>query len=237
MIKEALQYIVGLGKNEIEELHGQTYSTTQLHNVPEATTSAIQVSSLGGMVDYLKSKFDGERNLVVHVVSPTKVVCFDTLNRDKRRNTYIVADAFTPDFQFDRFYDAENFNIQLQSSFKDDVDTDRSDVLRVVGNIKEDEVRNYGDNGVAQSVTAKSGVTSVEDVHVPNPVVLKPYRTFVEIEQPASEFVFRMQSGPRCALFEADGGAWKLEAIENISKHLVSSLAEEVKSGSIVILS
>jgi hypothetical protein len=236
MIKEALQYIVGLGKNEIKELNGQTYSTTQLYSVEEATASAINVQSLSGMVDYLKSKFDGERNLVVHVVSPTKVVCFDTLNQDKHRNKYIIAEAFTPDFRFDRWYDAENFNIQLQSSFKDDINTDRSDVLRVVGNIKEDEVRNYGDNGISQSVTAKSGVANVEDVHVPNPVYLKPYRTFVEVDQPASEFVLRMQSGPQCALFEADGGAWKLEAMDNISGYLEKALLEEVESGSIVIL-
>jgi hypothetical protein len=58
-------------------------------------------------------------------------------------------------------------------------------------------------------------------------VELRPYRTFREIEQPASKFVLRVKRGgegqkPGCALFEADGGFWKLEAIENIRKYIAS---------------
>jgi len=62
-------------------------------------------------------------------------------------------------------------------------------------------------------------------------VVLRPYRTFLEIEQPASAFVFRLRRGregelPTCALFEADGGRWKLEAIERIRDYLKEQLSE-----------
>ena len=56
----------------------------------------------------------------------------------------------------------------------------------------------------------------MEDVLVPNPVKLQPFRTFHEISQPEIAFVFRMknsQSGVSCALFEADGGAWKFNAV------------------------
>lgn len=65
---------------------------------------------------------------------------------------------------------------------------------------------------------------------VPNPVKLKPYRTFLEVDQPVSEFIFRMKQdkydGVLCALFEADGGAWKMEATERIKKYLESELKE-----------
>ena len=41
--------------------------------------------------------------------------------------------------------------------------------------------------------------------------------------QPESQFVFRMKEdkydGVQCALFEADGGAWKLKAMENIKEY------------------
>lgn len=55
--------------------------------------------------------------------------------------------------------------------------------------------------------------------------MLRPYRTFREVEQPASRFVLRLQSGqgdgmPKAALFEADGGAWRLTAIEAIARWL-----------------
>ena len=35
------------------------------------------------------------------------------------------------------------------------------------------------------------------DVIVPNPVKLRPYRTFAEIEQPESSYVFRIKDGDR----------------------------------------
>ncbi len=61
---------------------------------------------------------------------------------------------------------------------------------------------------------------------VPNPVILAPYRTFPEIEQVESKFIFRMQEGPNAALYEADGGAWKNEAMRRIKEYLVENLKE-----------
>jgi len=64
----------------------------------------------------------------------------------------------------------------------------------------------------------------VSDVLVPNPVVLAPFRTFPEVIQPESKFIFRMQSGPQAALFEADGGAWRNEAMGRIKTYLEEQL-------------
>lgn len=49
-----------------------------------------------------------------------------------------------------------------------------------------------------------------------------------EVEQPVSDFIFRMNqsSGVSCAIFEADGGAWKNAAMNNICKYLKESLPE-----------
>ncbi len=49
----------------------------------------------------------------------------------------------------------------------------------------------------------------------------------VEVEQPESKFVFRMRKGvdgPEAALFEADGGAWKIEAMKRIKEYLEGQL-------------
>ncbi len=50
------------------------------------------------------------------------------------------------------------------------------------------------------------------------------------MDQPESAFVFRMRDdgrdGVQCAIFEADGGAWKNEAMENIRAYLQDELAE-----------
>ena len=85
-------------------------------------------------------------------------------------------------------------------------------------------------------VTAKSMVPDFVfnhlkgDAIVPNPVRLRPYRTFLEVEQPASEFVFRMKQdkydGITCAIFEADGGAWKVAAMKAIKDYMQFELED-----------
>ena len=85
-------------------------------------------------------------------------------------------------------------------------------------------------------VKDEKGVASADDVIVPNPVELAPYRTFLEVEQPSSSFIFRMKNGPRGAIFEADGGAWRNQAILNIKEYLTKELAGEIESGRITII-
>lgn len=234
MIKEALQYLISLGNNEVFYENGQIYSTNRPFLLEEPIAKNIEVRSLSGLVEYLTSNFDTDDKLMVHVESPTEVVAFTDLNGDRSRETLIKATAMLPSFGFDRWYDAEDFNIKLQSAFVKN--EDRDIMLKVVGNIKEENVRQIGDDGVSQAVQAKVGVATVATVQVPNPVVLAPYRTFVEVEQPESEFIFRMQNGPRCALFEADGGAWKLSAMQRIKDYLQAALEEEITVGRIVII-
>lgn len=234
MIKEAIQYIVGLGNTKIEHVDGLPYSTNKLYRIEEPVANKLKVHSLSGLVEYLKSTFDVDHKLMVHVESPTEVNVFSKLNYDRNREYLIKADAMVPQFQFEKWYDPESFIIKLQSVFVKN--EDRDVMLRVVGNITEEDVRTVGDNGYSQTVTAKVGVATVGQAEVPNPVYLSPYRTFVEVQQPESPFVFRMKNGPVCALFEADGGAWQLEAIGNVKSYLADALAAEIEKGQIVII-
>jgi len=227
MIKQALEYLVNLGQVKQLEIDGQTYSTEKLHHVMLPKATALNVNSLTGLLDYIKSNFDAESfaGTLVHVVSHDEVRLISNLLKDADRETYMVARAFSPKFNFDRFYDHESFIIAIQSCFIQNEDA--ASILKVVGNIKDEAVRNYGDDGVSQQVTAKAGIANVADVRVPNPVMLAPYRTFVEVAQPVSKFVFRMRTGnrePECALFEADGGAWRLEAMQRVKKYLEQQL-------------
>ena len=220
MIKEALQYLIGLGKNEIAEINGQKYTTCNITHVKQPVPSAIEISTLTGLVDYIKSSIDkhASEKLLIHVASPTMVYACSGLKTDVNRDYYLNCFALIPKIPFDIFHDVEKFNILLQSCFIGNDDTEA--VLKVIGNIKEENVRQACDDGISQVVTAKVGIARVSDVTVPNPVVLRPYRTFTEVEQPESKFVFRMQDGPKAALFEADGGEWKGKAMLNIKEYL-----------------
>lgn len=235
MLKTFAQYIVGLKREEIVEAAGKTFSTSGLNRLDrEEGVEAINLRSLSGLVDYIKSNFDHERELMVHVVSPTNVVVFDALNDDHDRREYLSATAMLPRITFERFVSRESFNIMLQSCFVKDAE--RDNVLEFVGSLVEDNSITQEDDGISQSAVVKSGVATVGKGKIPNPVTLKPFRTFVEITQPASEFVLRLSEGLEVGLFEADGGAWEINAMHSIKKHLNEELAELVEKGKVIIV-
>ncbi|MDU2755649.1 MAG: hypothetical protein E7C22_11590 [Clostridium sp.] len=226
--QEALEYLVNLGeeKDPIVMLDQGTFTKASLSRVKEAKASVLTVSTLTGLVDYIKSDLDKlPEKLLIQVISPRKVALYSPLNADREREQYISAEAILPDnVVYDRFIGTEQFNIMLQSAFVD-VGT-KSALLKYTGLIQDEAVKTTGDDGVSQQVTVKTGVASVGQAIVPNPVELAPYRTFPEVEQPISKFIFRMQEGPRAALYEADGGAWRNKAILSINEYLQEELKE-----------
>ena len=133
--------------------------------------------------------------------------------------------------------DQERFLIELQANF---IESDDLTVLKqVAGNIESGTTANYDDDGVSQKTTIKSGIANKTDVIVPNPVKLRPYRTFAEIEQPQSSYVFRIQDsdrGPSFKLVEADGGLWKNATMKKIKEYLAYELAEELEKYHITII-
>lgn len=224
--REALEYLVNLGekKEPIIELDQGTFSRVSLNRVTEPVASKLTVSTLTGLVDYIKTNVDKlEGKLLIQVKSPEEVTLYSPLNADREREKYVSAEAILPNnVVYDRFLDTERFNIMFQSAFVDD--EDKSKLLKYTALITDDTVKNFGDDGISQKVTVKTGVASVSDAVVPNPVTLAPFRTFPEVEQPESKFIFRMKEGPSAALFEADGGAWRNKAILNIKAYLEKEL-------------
>lgn len=196
----------------------------------------LVIHTLKGLVDYIDSEFDrSEQALILHIKDEETISLNGELESDGGRERLVRVNAIVPHFHFDNYYDTEELNIALQSRFVQN--NDRDVLLKVIGNIKEENVRGTGDDGVSQAVTIKTGVASANDVKVPNPVTLAPYRTFVEVEQPESDFIFRMKDGPRAALFEADGGAWRNKAIKNVREFLEEHLQEDIENGRITIIS
>lgn len=230
MIQKAIQYLVSLKEAKVLQIDGKNYSTEQLHYIapefdtdPTPVVSAVSISTLTGLVDYITGKVDLlDRTLIVHVVSPTEVKVYSELRDDAKRHNYIYCQAWTPKITYGNFLEVEQFNIMLQSCFLQNEHS--AALLQVIGNIKEDNVQNTSDDGVSQKVVAKQGVSTVTEVAVPNPVILCPFRTFAEVEQPESKFVFRMQNGPKAAIFEADGGIWRLYAMQNVKTYLAEKL-------------
>lgn len=238
MIKEALQYIVGLSEAKVQDITladgtVQTYSDKPLHRLQKhipMVDKAIEMCTLKSLVDYIKGNIDSMSDkMIIQVVDPETVVLFSQLNEERYREKMVVVKARIPDFRFDTYMDQENFCINLQSKFIDDPDTDRALILKFAGTMEAGTIAEYGDDGVTQKATVKTGIASKGEAIVPNPVKLRPYRTFLEVEQPASEFIFRVKQnkydGISCAIFEADGGAWKIAATSSIKDYLQFELS------------
>jgi len=202
------------------------YSDKKLCPVLDPTPDPINLSTLESLVDYAKK--EAPANPIIHVVSPVKVRLVSCLHGDfQQRSIFAEAVCCPPSFDFGRFHMHEDFMISLQALF---VETpDRVTVMSVIGNIADENVAAFEDDGISQKVTVKSGITRRSEEKVPNPVNLAPYRTFSEVTQPVSPFILRMKQGsplPSVALFEADGGLWKLNAIQNIKDFLVGKMPD-----------
>ena len=140
------------------------------------------------------------------------------------------------EFQFDKYYDQERFLIELQANFAEN--DDLKTIMQVAGNIQAGTTASYSDDGISQKTTIKTGVQRV-DVQVPNPVKLIPYRTFAEIEQPSSLYVFRVKDdgngAPMFKLVEADNGLWKHAAMLKIKDYFECELADAYKENLTII--
>lgn len=243
--KEAIQHIQNTAIKPDERIlfeDGATWAVNNEGEIRQLTkrveglaTSPIMLHTLTSLVDYIKSNLERNDNkFYLHIESNETVSLKGLIEADGSRETLVVADAILPRFSFDYFHDSEDFLIALNSKFTNQFD--RQKLVAFAGNVKEDNARQTSDDGFSQKTTVKRGISQAGEEIVPNPVSLAPYRTFAEISQPESEFVFRMKDGPRFALFEADGGAWKNQAIYNINSFLEEQLEKEIKSKRITIL-
>lgn len=229
-LKELVQYGNELAAPNFEDYGNIHYSDKKMYALDYCQrAAAIEMSTLTGLVDYIKSQIDESTDkMLVQVISPTEVKLISALDDDRKRETLVDVTACIPEFPYGRYMDNETFLIALQSKFIPGEDRDL--LLKFAGTVENGSVSQYSDDGITQKATIKKGIASKGDALVPNPVNLRPFRTFIEVEQPISSFVFRMRQdrddGVECAIFEADGGAWKNAAMKNIKKYLQFELGE-----------
>jgi hypothetical protein len=239
MIRAALEFLNGLKPVALHEIDGKQFSTEQLVKVPtefsKPIVPAIEINSLTGIVDFINENVDKIKldETVIHVENYDSVHLISKTFGDKfQRHSYISAGikhVLEGGFAYGHQYEIENFIIAMQTHFVPSKTID--DILNYLACIKVTGSSEIKDTGVAQNMTVKTHVGSaqVEDRDVPNPVTLQPYRTFLELEQPESKFVFRLKGNegfPTCSIHEADSGKWKLDAIKSIKLWLIE---QEIK--------
>jgi hypothetical protein len=231
MIKEALQYLVGLGAPNVSTQNDLPYTDKTLTLIAPPVCPNVPVATLSGFADAIAAMQLQECLLLVD--SPLSVRCMDIQPSEfGRREVYVIAAHDGAQFKFGQFMNPEEFAIGLRSKFvvADSVTDDLEYVLKMAANVGAGAVATAEDDGMSQKVTVTRGI-ALKGTEALKPIVsLTPWRTFPEIIQPTSRFVFRARGRgdgqvPELGLFEADGGQWKIDAANSIASWLHSNPA------------
>ena len=242
MLKAMIDRILDLAEPHVINIGCEAYTDKKLNHIPyELTASPLQVHTLTAILDYIISGCDEQeddinRKFVIHVENQKIVRLYHELNSDKVRECLLEAGIEPSRFPFGHWLNVEDFIIQMQSHFVNNWAVDA--LIKLVSNIVDESSVTTTDDGKTQQVTARSGIALVKKEEVPNPIDLAPYRTFSEIEQPESSFVFRIRKGDKgieAALFTADGNAWINDAIIGIRDWFAQEIPPELRDDVIIL--
>ncbi len=232
MLKEAIDRVLLLAQPHEVSLGALRFTDKTLVPVQAPLSAPVAVHTLTGVVELIGAgveKISHEACVVVVQTYKTVALVGKASDAWGRRQTYVTA---APDevtgFPFGKPLSAEEFAIALQAQFVPYVG-DVEYLARLASSITAEGATVSEDDGVSQKVTVRSGIALKDQVQVKRRVLLAPYRTFREVLQPASDFVFRVMTdaqGVKCALFEADGGAWRLQAMARVKAWLSERITD-----------
>lgn len=247
MIKEAIEKILDISRAEVKEINGENYVVTRggMERVKpvDYVPAAVTVHSLDAVVELIRQENDKLPSpLFVHVDRHDTVNVYSEYagksggyHHDcyKRFDLCTASCADIKPFT-DRTMEYEEALVALRSMFVQNEGTEY--LLDLLSRITDENSSQSEDNGVSQSVTVKSGIGLVKREGVKPRVPLKPFRTFLELEQPESEFLLRVLPEKQIHLREADGGMWKLEARKRIAAYFETQLAGLIGEKKVVVM-
>lgn len=221
----------------IVEFDGKHFTNGNFHILRHKDKAeTLGFNNLSSIVPILRNEIaKGEFYTPLYIVinDHQNVSVITALDSECDRERPYEVQAESCGFTFGRYYDYEEFVIALRSEFVQNEGRDQ--LLAFLRKISEINGVEVADDGVTQSVTTNSTVSGA--AMIPPIHKLAPYRTFTEVMQPESEFLFRVRKGGQFALYEADGGAWKQKARENIAEYYNEAFTDLVSEGKVIILS
>lgn len=241
LTKETIDKIENLveGKEKIVNVGGKEFSRHRYERVfSDPRPSSLGFSTLDGIPDYINTNLDSVKPEACMIVidSFEKVSIYSPVTGEKN-DRHLIAETRLADvekFQFGKFMDQESFIISFSSLFGETEDKKKIlaavSVMQVIDQMTGDDKAGTTKREASNQVICPG----LSEKDMPKTVVvLKPFRTFREIEQPASAFIFRYKSvngSPYVALIEADGGAWKIEAKKRIKDYLLKKVTSPIIS-------
>ena len=236
MDRTAIEKIVELGAPNYHEEHGYTYTDKELRVIKEPKVPTLTFHTLDGLIYALKAEYKNFNGpILIDVNDEESVTVYSAIqSTDRKREIPYRVSAELIEIPFNRKLDYETMMITLKSKF---IQTSQLlELVQLLGTITEENNAMLSDDGFTQTVVVRKGI-ALKDNKAVNPIVsLKPFRTFCEVDQPESEFLIRLSEGGYVALYETDGGAWKLQARRNVADYLKAALADLIEAGEVIVV-
>lgn len=237
MLKAMIDRIIELATPKTFEIEGRVYATHDLELIEtmKCRPKSIEVTGLDSICKLVRNESAHiGKQIFIQVKNYKEVSVFTTLDTDEERFRLYTCVADTPNVTTGSFMPYEKAVIELRSLYIPNDDHDY--LLKLISSVSSESKVTSSDNGVTQSVEAKSGIALNSMVKVKPRVALRPFRTFVEVEQPESDFLLRISDRGEIGVYPADGGVWKLEATRNIAGYFEEALKDLIESGSVVVI-
>lgn len=242
-LADAIQLILDKSRPVTVDINGASYWADThkeiKREVPEFPV--MKVNTLSGLADVIRMGVRKEHLVykspaLVRVESHELVTVHSTVEWFESgpvRHLLYMAENDNTTFHAGE-YSQEQMVIALRSMCQDGMDKEY--LLELISRIDINTGVSITDTGLTQSVVQKVGAALKDEVPIKPIIRLKPYRTFLEVNQPESEFLLRVTKSGAIQLRDADGGAWMLEARRSIKEHLEGLLKDEVSDGSVVVM-
>lgn len=239
MDKNLYEHIENNLKTQTIEVDGRQFVTRNVYEVPAKRTmpSEMQFHNLSAFIEFLHKDIEGQNEkLFINVLQHDQImVCKAWDGIDPYRHTYLKAHYdFTPNFKTGTFYEQQEFRIRVSSCFvmPDENYNEKSSneypiyqVLHHSGEIKTVVSETSRDSPYSQRVTVESKTTAgdVSEDSIGIFKGLQMWRTWPEIEQPKSDYIFRIKNVGKdvhMALFDYGNDKWKYEARNAVVEHI-----------------
>lgn len=254
-LADAINTLAELGKKAaaptFHDVNGRTFlvtgnDCTEIEPPELAKPGMYTTRSLNALVALVKTEVDslfGDDALPLYVSCKTygSVEVFTRPIADAdlyRWSPYTANASDLPPLVEDVRWNFDEAMIKLRSMFQRAPEGEKNDVdyiLDLLSHMSFDQSVKSDDNGITQTVQVRKGVSFVENKAVRPIVTLAPYRTFQEVEQPESEFVFRVYDDRSISLTAADGGMWKMAARSIVKDYLEDALQDEIAAGKVKV--
>lgn len=237
MLKEFVNKLMDLAPPTTVEIDGSVYSSKELIHIQDKKPmpKCIDLTGLDSVCNLIRNEYDHiGQQIFVQAKDYKTVSVFTSLDSDDDRLYLYRCVADTPCITVGTYLPYDRAVIELRSLYIPSEGTNY--LLNLLGSISNESRVTTSDNGVTQKVEAKTGIALNSMVEVKPRVHLQPFRTFLEVEQPGSEFLLRISDRGEIGLFPADGGVWKLEATRNIAAYFEERLKDLIEKGIVVVI-